>query len=865
MWLERILCRWLRAVAPAGWADTVLGDLREEGGAGRFRRLHLALIAGRFTLERLRRRRPRPMSMRQDHGGGPMFVTEIRHAFRALVKSPGFALVAVLTLALAIGANTAIYSALRSLVLQPLPFRDGERFVLVWHRNLEVGGILATPSRQAIDEWRRLTHVFEAVEGVVTETLVVTDGGEPEEIPVSRIQPSLLEMLRVEPVLGRRIVGADTAADAPPVALISHRLWTQRFGADVAVVGNTVTLGEAAYTIVGVMPLRFGLPLGSDSVWVADRRERKADRRESTIAKLQPGVTIEQAQRALDGMGRAARDDADRKGWSGHLMAPGDRHGSQLRVALYVLAGATGLLLLIACVNVANLVLTRNSARRRELAVRHAIGASRGRLMCHLLAESLIVAAAGGVAGLLVAYWGLAAMTALRPHNLAVLDRVHLDGAAFTFAAAVSLAAAILFGLAPAVAAARINLQDVLKTGGWSATASGLRVRKGLAVAQIAIGLVLAVAASLLLRSYANLTAVDPGFDPTGVLSVQVSLPADRYPATDTVRRHAFFEEVLSSVRALPGVSAAAVGSGVPPSMGIMFGTLEIEGQPQSTQTSGLFTGGYITPSYFSTLRIPIVDGRAFTDADSAGREPVAIVGRSLADRHWRGQSPLGSRVRISTATQWATVVGIAADVKGISLTNAAGTPQIYFPRAQTQPGFGVVAVRATDDPVALIPAIKATIWALDPKLPLADIATAAQLLARATSQARFSLALLSAFAFCGLALVTVGVYGVMALFVGQRQRELGLRVALGASRGAVAGLVLHQAIGVLAGGLALGTAGAVMLTGFLQALLFEIPARDSVSFVTAIAAIAVAAACATLVPLRRVATLDPSAVLRGD
>jgi putative ABC transport system permease protein len=688
------------------------------------------------------------------------------------------------------------------------------------------------------------------------------DGGEPEEIQVSRIRPTLLDMVGVRPRAGRPLVEADTASGAAPVALISQSLWRQRFGADAAAVGQQITLGDTPHTIVGVMPERFVLPQGSDAVWVADRGVPDPKRSESALGKLQRGVTVVEAQRTLDGLATDADDDL--KGWSGQLMSPADYHGSQIRVALYVLAGAVGLLLLIACANVASLVLSRNSARRRELAVRLAIGASRGQLVRHLFAESLLVAAAGGTVGLLIGRWCLSLMTALRPHNLDVLERVHLDGSALAFAAAVSGAAALLFGIAPAVAASRVNLHEILKTGGWSLTGSGLGARKLLAIAQIAIALVLGVGAGLLLRSYAKLSAVDPGFDPSGVLSVRISLPADRYPVKDKDGRHAFFEEVLSQVRALPGVGSAAVGTGVPPEMGIMFGTLAIEGQ-SSTGQSSIFTGGYVTPEYFSTLRIPLVEGRPFSGDDRLGRERVVIVGRGLAGRHWPGESPLGARLRLASTGEWATVVGVAADVKGSSLASAVQHPQLYFPRAQIQPGFGAIVVRATGDPRSLIPAIKTVIWAIDPKLPLTSIMTADQLLARATSQARFSLALLTAFALCGLALVTVGVYGVMALFVGQRQRELGIRVALGASRSAVARLVLRQAGVVLVAGLAAGTAGAALLAGYLQSLLFQIPPRDAVSFVSAAAAIAVAAIAATLVPLVRATGTDPAAVLRGD
>jgi putative ABC transport system permease protein len=455
-------------------------------------------------------------------------------------------------------------------------------------------------------------------------------------------------------------------------------------------------------------------------------------------------------------------------------------------------------------------------------------------------------------------------MVALRPRNLEVLDRVYIDGAALAFAAMVSILTAVLFGLAPAVTASHVQLQEVLRTGGWGATASSLRARRLLATSQIAIALVLLVGAVLLLRSYARLTAVDPGFDPRGVLSVRVSLPADRYSAHDKARRQAFFDQALTSVQGLPGVRAAAAGNGVPPNSGVMFGDLAIEGR-QLDARPGLFSGGYVSPSYFATLRIPIAEGRAFTEDDRQGSEPVAIVGRSFAEQYWPGQSPLGARLRIQSVTDWATVVGVAADVKGVSLAKDSGRLQLYFPRAQTQPGFGAIIVRTDGDPAALTPAIKASLWAIDPKLPLRDIATADQLLARATSPTRFNLALLGAFAACGLALAIVGVYGVMALFVGQRRRELGIRMALGASRRAVAALVIRQTLVVLLCGILAGTAGALLLTRFLQSLLFETPPRDVSSFVLATALIAAASIGATLIPLARAATIAPTIALRED
>lgn len=869
--LERLVVRWLRTVAPRGWSETVIGDLREDldarGRGSRARTLALtAAVAARFTVEATAARLRRPRTHRTGRRNMDI-LTDLRQAARALWRTPGFSLVAILTLALAIGANTAIYSALSSIVLNPLPFKDGNRFVYLYQKNPGEEGLLLSPRRKVADQWRDARHVFEVLEYYTGRPMTLTGSGEPEQVEVTFVRPSALAMFGVQPVIGRTFVEGDTHPSSPPVAIVSQGVWQSRFGGQREIGKQSVTLNGVAHTVVGVMPSRFVLPLGSDTLWVAERRG--VDDREgfgvSTIAKLARGITPEQAQAAIDALPRASAE-AGEDAWPGRVMTPADYHGSGLKTALYVLSGAVGLLLLIACVNVANLTLSRYGGRRREIVVRHALGASRGRITRYLLAESAILAATGGLAGLAVAVAGLSVMSDLRPENLPVLDRLALDQSAMVFAAVVTAVTGLLFGLGPALAASRANLSDAIKVGGRSATASGQAVRGLLTVAQVALALILLVGAGLLIRSYAKLMAVDPGYNADGVLAVDVFLPADRYPDANPGSQRRFFDETLSTLESLPGVATAAVGS-MPARPMMMFATLSIEGRPDMQARPLLLAGGYVTESYFRALGVPIQDGRGFTADDTDARDRVAIVNETFAKRFWPGESAVGKRLRASRDDgPWLTVVGVAADVRFGGLSGmSSGRLQLYFPRSQTTTSFGTFILRASGDPLALIPAVKASIWNHDAQIPLTRIATARELLARSASERRFNLTLLALFAACGLLLAVVGVYGVTALLVGQRQREVGIRMALGATRGAVARLILRQTAILLIAAVVAGGLGAWWLSRYLESLVFETATTDALTFATAIAAVVIASIAATLVPMRRATSVDPAIVLRTE
>jgi predicted permease len=550
-------------------------------------------------------------------------------------------------------------------------------------------------------------------------------------------------------------------------------------------------------------------------------------------------------------------------------MTPADSNGSLIQTTLWVLSGAVGLLLLIACANLANLMLSRNGSRTREMALRHSLGASRRRLVAHLLGESLAIAVIGGAAGLLLAHWLTVAIASLRPANLVVLERIQIDGPVVAFAALSSLLTAVLFGLAPAISASRVDLQHLIHVGDRSSTPAGHRARLVLTAAQIAIALVLLVGASLLVRSFARLTAIDPGFNPDGLVTIRVSLPNARYgdpnPEVARARRQQFFDAWLETARTTPGVTSAAVGNGVPPELGIMIGRLEIDGSeaPPGPATSSVYSGGYVTPDYFSTLGIPLLEGRAFAAEDSVGNEAVAIISAGLAGRHWPDGRAIGARVRLQ-GREWSRVVGIVGDVRANAITGGDQV-QVYFSRAQVRPGFGVLIVRTAIEPAAIIPALKARTWELDPKLPLPDIATASAGMARARSQHRFTLTLIAAFAASGLALAALGVYGVMSLYVGQRRREVGIRVALGATRRDVMGLILRQTTAAMAAGLAVGGTGAILARQSMATLLYETTPGDPVSFAVAVFVVVAAALGATLLPVRQAASVDPATVLKVE
>jgi predicted permease len=787
--------------------------------------------------------------------------SDVRLSGRRLLASPGFTVTAVLTLALAIGVNAALFSALRAVVLAPVPFEAGARMVLLW-RGSANATFLVTPSARDVERWRQLDGIFEWIETYEPRSVVLLGDGEPRQIPAANIPPDLLVRLGALPELGRPFVASDAAPDAEPVTLLSHALWRSRFGGAPDIVGRVVRIGDEHVRVVGVMPHWFRLPGVDHELWLA-RRGDSPDRGGTALAVLRHGVDMDTARAALEGVPVGDDDGEIADGrWFGALMSPGDMFGATIRQTLMLLSGAVGLLLLLACVNVAGLVLARHRRRQRELALRLSLGASRARLFRLLMIESALVAGAGGLAGLGAARLSLAAIAAVRPDALQALERLRLDSAVILFAALATGLTALLFGLVPAFRASRWNVARQLAAGGRGASAAGLAGRGALAAFQLGAALVLLAGTLLLTQTVARLAALDPGFDGDGLVSMQLSLDGARYD--QPAARGQFLDDLDRTLRALPGVTAAAHGSGLPPEMGIVFGAPALEGATAEPGEARILGGGWASPDYFPALGVDVLEGRAFTPADARGGAPVVIVSRSLARRLGGGRSLVGERLRMSANADFATIVGVVADVRANGLRGGDGE-QLYRPLPVRTPRTLAFAVRTSGESGMLVDAMKAAVWAIDPDLPIASLRTMADVIWRQTATARFAMTLLGAFAAVGLALAAVGVFGTLMLVVTQRRCEVAVRLSLGATPRQVLSLVLRYVTVIAAAGVGAGLGASYLLTPYIESLLFDVPPLDAASLAAAASIVLLAALVATVAPVRRMLAVNPAEALDGD
>jgi len=803
---------------------------------------------------------------------------DLRYAARMLVKTPAFAAVAVVTLALGIGANTAIFTVVNAALLRSLPYREPDRLVHLWETNQQQNIDQREASYPDYLDWKTQTQSLDSVAGYNAGGATLTERGAPEQIGAARVTSNFFDLLGVEPVLGRAFLPGEDRPGGERIAILSHGLWQRSFAGDPNVLGQSVTLNGNAYTIVGVLPARFQFAkAGMTDVWLPlNPGDWQVSRRYmhwlKVIGRLKPGVTREQAQDDMTVIGhRIEQENPQSHTATGiRVVSLHDEIVGPVKPLLLVLLGAVGFVLLIACANVANLLLARAAGRRKEVAIRAALGASRSRLIRQFLTEALVLALAGGAAGLLWAEWGVRLLVAAIPRSLInfmpYLEGLTIDFKVLGFTCAVTLLTGVVFGLAPALQSAKHSLQEAMTEGGRaSAGSTRARLRALLVISEVALALVLLVGAGLMLASFMRLLKVDPGFDPNNLLTFQLTLPYKTY--SDDHRAVAFHEQLLQRIEALPGVKSAATVS-VLPLVGGNTGHFFIEGQPRPAPGTEIEANiRTVSASYFRTMSIPLVKGRNFTEADRQGSPSVVMINRTLADLAFPDRDPIGQHITFTFTgdTRW-QIVGVAGDEKVVSL-DARTTPIIYFAYLQDLERYMSVVARTASDPASLVGAIRREVQTLDPDLPLNSPATMEQVISnsQAAFVRRYPALLIGVFAMVALLLAAIGIYGVVSYSVTQRTHEIGIRMALGARRRDVLALVIRQGASLILAGVSTGVIAALALTRFLSSLLFGVSATDPATFAMLSAVLAAIGLLACYIPARRATKVDPMIALRYE
>ncbi len=800
---------------------------------------------------------------------------DIRYAIRTLGKSPGFAAIAILTLALGIGANTAIFSVINSTLLAPLPYKNSGQLVNLWARSAVFDFPNLGLSVPDIADVRAQSASFSQVAAYQFSTLILTGRGAPEPIGCLAVSAEYLPILGVQPLYGRIFQPTEMQAGQEREIILSYKFWREQFNGDPRAVGKTMTLDKKAYTVIGVMPPQFHFMFDLKFVTpLVVSKEDQAARRSHfipAIARLKPGMTVRHAQAELDGLAArlAKAYPNDDKDWSFRAVSTKSDSVNDERTPLLILFGAVGFVLLIACANVGNLFLSRGWARRRELAIRATLGATRGRLMRQLLVESILLAMAGGACGLLLALWGVDALTALQAPGITVSRPPTIDVTVLFFTLGASILAGILFGLAPAFLSSRHDLATAMKeaSAGSQTGASSSRhnpLRQILVVAEIALALVLVIGATLALRSFARLLSVNLGYRTDHVLTMRLDFPS--YQFTKPEEAASFVQQMLTQTRALPGVENAAATLFAPLGGGRGESSFQVEGGPAEHDYSADFTG--VSPGYFAALGIPILTGRGFTDEDQNDSVHVYIVNQALARRVFGTASPIGKRLSqgkdANKKTIWAQIVGEVADTRDRS-TGAAPEPELYMPSAQAFWGGVSLVIHTKTDPQSLTQAVEQRIWSLEKDQPVTNVKTMDQLVADSNAAPRSQTFLLGAFGALGLLLAVVGIYGVISYSVTQRTHEIGIRMALGAEPGQVMRLILAHGLKLAVIGVAIGIGASLGLTRLMSSLLFGISATDPLTFAGVAILLTIVSLAACYIPARRAMKVDPMVALRYE
>lgn len=805
---------------------------------------------------------------------------DARYALRLLWKSPGFTVVAILALTLGIGANTAIFSVVNAVLLRPLPYEKPEEIVTPWGR--KDSGERSSLSYPDYLDWREQTQTLEEIAVYNQSGTILRGEGEPALIRGASVSSDLFPLLRIKPVMGRAFTRDEDQSASASVIVISYELWRRRFNSDPNIVGKQIPIGSTGSTVVGVLPPGFRFPVQTSQTdylrplapTLAERATIRGSYSLRAIARLKPGVSKAQAESEMKAIGQRLEaqypDEGLRLGLN--LVSLHEDIVGSVRPSLLVLLGAVGFVLLIACANVANLLLARAAARQKEIAIRTALGAGRARLIRQLLTESTLLALVGGTLGLLLALWGLDLLVAATPVDIPRVREVGLDMNVFLFTLSVSVLTGVIFGLAPALQASRVDVNESLKEGGRGSTESARRnrVRSLLVISEIALSFVLLIGAGLLIKSFIRLRDVNPGFEPQRVLTTGLSLARAKYPKVE--QQAAFFQETIARIKALPGVEAAALVDPLPLSGNSIAGTFQIVGRPAATAADKPLSNiRRISSDYFRTMSIPIMKGRVFDDKDTKDAPPVIVVNETFARRFFPGEDATGKRIVVEVDASEdpnppeREIIGVVGDVRHEGLDKDAG-PEFYAPYGQDPRPFMELVVRtATDNPAGQAASVREAIKQVDKEQYIPQVVPMTKLLSEAIASRRFNMMLIGLFAGVALLLASVGIYGVMSYSVSQRTHEIGIRLALGAQTRDVLKMVVGQGMALALIGVGVGLLAAIAMTRIMSSLLFNVSPTDAMTFVIVSLVLAGAALLACLIPARRATRVDPMVALRSE
>jgi putative ABC transport system permease protein len=801
-----------------------------------------------------------------------LFLQDLRYGARLLFRSPGFTAIAVAALAIGIGANTAIFSIVNTLLIKQLPYEDPDRLAVVWEHNLPRDRKNNVVGPANFLHWREMNQTFEDMAALTfTFTFTVLGNGDPEEVPAKVVTAAFFPLLGVQPALGRTFT-VEEDRPGSRVVVISDRFWKRRYNADPAILEKPINIQGMPYTVVGVMPPGFSFLDRTVDLWApvgfTEAARTPRGRSMTVVGRMKPGVTREQAQQDMTRVHAALeRMFPDfNTGWTARVVPLREELTGEFRPALLILLGAVALVLLIACANVANLLLARATARQRELAVRSALGAGRSRIVRQLMAESLLLAVLGGAAGLVLAWWAVGVLRAVVADRLPIqrLELVAIDGWVLAFTAGVALLSGVFFGIVPALTASGAELTTALKQGGRSGSAArGTRARGAFVVVEIAMALVLLVGAGLLIRSFAQLVSVDPGFDVSGRATMSVGLPGSRY---DIPSRAEFFRRLFEQIDRLPGVQSSGAVSFLPLE-GLGAATrYEAVGEPvPALGQEPVADVRVVANAYFKAMGIPLIRGRLFNEQDAADVKPRVIVNEALVRQHWPNEDPIGKRIKISWGeTVEDEIIGVVGDVRHATL-DVGARATTYWPYSRNPYTTMTLAIQTAGDARALGPAVTSIVRGLDPQLAVDNIKTMEQVVSDSVAEQRVTMVMLGIFAGAALLLAAVGIYGVIAYSVTQRTQEIGIRMALGAQRAQVLRLVVGHAMLLAVIGTVCGGVLAFAVTRLMEGLLFQVTPADPATFIAVSATLLAVAALASYVPGRRATRVDPVVALRAE